>query len=193
MRTPRILVSASLIVFLSIGSSVAQEAFVPKLEAMPLPGIAGATPNVLSMGAISQLLPDGISPKKAEAVLSRIPATERRTRGVHDVALFRNISPSVVLVVTNEGIGSGSVISGGLILTNWHEVEDYKQVGVIFKPSFPGAQPSSANMIAADVIRVDQVRDLALLRPVSFTPTDTRKPIELADAKDISVGADVHE
>src|ERR1019366_5055455 len=176
MRTPRILVSASLIVFLSIGSSVAQEAFVPKLEAMPLPGIAGATPNVLSMGAISQLLPDGISPKKAEAVLSRIPATERRTRGVHDVALFRNISPSVVLVVTNEAIGSGSVISGGLILTNWHVVENYKQVGVIFKPSSPGAQPSSANMVLADVIRFDQERDLALLRPATF-PTDTRKPI----------------
>ena len=190
MRTPRILVSASLIVFLSIGSSVAQEAFVPKLEAMPLPGIAGATPNVLSMGAISQLLPDGISPKKAEAVLSRIPATERRTRGVHDVALFRNISPSVVLVVTNEGIGSGSVISGGLILTNWHVVENYKQVGVVFKPSSPGAQPSSADVITADVIRIDQVRDLALLRPTSLP--NGLKPIELSDGQDISVGADVH-
>jgi hypothetical protein len=46
-------------------------------------------------------------------------------------------------------------------------------------------------MVLADVIRFDQERDLALLRPATF-PTDTRKPIELADTNDISVGADVH-
>jgi Trypsin-like peptidase domain len=70
-------------------------------------------------------------------------------------------------------------------------VEDYKQVGVVFKPSSPGAKPSRADVIAADVIRVDQVRDLALLRPLTF-PTNAPKPIELADAKDIAIGADVH-
>jgi hypothetical protein len=46
-------------------------------------------------------------------------------------------------------------------------------------------------VIAADVIRVDQVRDLALLRPVTF-PANAPKPIELADVQDIAVGADVH-
>jgi S1-C subfamily serine protease len=185
MLITRILVGAGVATLLFIGSSIAQEVFVPKLEPTPIPGVAGNAPSVLSMGAISQLLPDGISPKKAEAVLSRIPATERRTRGAHDVALFRLLSPSVVLVVTNKGIGSGSVISGGLILTNWHVVEDYKQVGVVFKSSLPGARPSRADVIAADVIRVDQVRDLALLRPVTF-PANAPKHIELADAQDIA-------
>jgi hypothetical protein len=117
MRTLHILVGAWIIPLFFIGSSVAQEVFVPKMEPMPIPGVAGIAPSVLSMDAISPLFFDGISAKKVEAVLSRIPATERRTRGVHDVALFRNLSPSVVLVVTNEAIGSGSVISGGLILT----------------------------------------------------------------------------
>jgi S1-C subfamily serine protease len=76
-------------------------------------------------------------------------------------------------------------------LTNWHVVEDYKQVGVIFKPSSPGAKPSRADVIAADVIKVDQVRDLALLRPLT-SPTNAPRPIELADEKDIAIGADVH-
>ena len=191
MCTSRILIGFWITILFMVGSSIAQENFVPKLEPVPVPGIAGAVPPVLENGAISQLFSDGISPTKAEAVLSGIPATERRTRGVQDVALFKLISPSVVLVVTNEGFGSGSVISGGLILTNWHVVEDYKQVGVIFKPSSPGAKPSRADVIAADVIKVDQVRDLALLRPLT-SPTNTPKPIELADAKDINVGADVH-
>jgi S1-C subfamily serine protease len=47
------------------------------------------------------------------------------------------------------------------------------------------------DVTAADVIKVDQVRDLALLRPLAF-PTNAPKPIELADAKDIAIGADVH-
>ena len=191
MCTSRILIGFWITILFVAGNSIAQESFVPKLEPVPVPGIAGAVPPVLENGAISQLFSDGISPTKAEAVLSRIPATERRTRGVQDVALFKLISPSVVLVVTNEGFGSGSVISGGLILTNWHVVEDYKQVGVVFKPSSPGAKPSRADVIAADVIKVDQVRDLALLRPLT-SPTNAPKPIELADAKDIAIGADVH-
>jgi S1-C subfamily serine protease len=191
MRITCGLVGAWVVALLLFGSGIAQEVFVPKLEPMPSPGVAGSAPSVLSMGGMSQLLPDGISPKKAEAVLSRIPGTERRTRGVHDVALFRLLSPSVVLVVTNEGIGSGSVISGGLILTNWHVVEGYKQVGVVFKSSSPGARASRADVIAADVIKVDQVRDLVLLRPLTF-PTSAPKPIELADEKDIAIGADVH-
>ena len=109
---------------------------------MPFPGIAGAVPPVLANGAVSQLFSDGLSPTKAEAVLSRIPTIERRTRGARDVALFKLLSPSVVLVVTNEGFGSGSVISGSFILTNWHVVEGYKQVAVVFKPSSPRAKPS---------------------------------------------------
>lgn len=191
MLTSRILLGFWIAILFVVGTGIAQESFVPKLEPVPTPGIAGSVPPALASGAISQLFSDGISPSKAEAVLSRIPVTERRTRGAHDVALFKLISPSVVLVVTNEGFGSGSLISGGLILTNWHVVENYKQVGVIFKPSSPGAKPLGADVIAADVIRVDQVRDLALLRPVTF-PANAPKPIELADVQDIAVGADVH-
>ena len=196
MHIFRFLVTASIIPLLFTGVSVAQDTFVPKIQPMPVRGPAGTTPSVLSMDAVSPFL-DGISPKRAEETLRRIPATERRTRGAFDVELFRRLSPSVVLVKTNEGSGSGSVIAGGLILTNWHVVGDNKVVGVIFKPSPPGAQQAPANpenptnLIAATVIRVDQVRDLALLRPFSF-PTDTRKPIELADPKDIAVGADAH-
>jgi hypothetical protein len=102
MLITRILVGAGVATLFFIESSIAQEVFVPNLEPTPIPGVAGNAPSVLSMGGVSSLLPDGISPKKAEAVLSRIPATERRTRGVHDIALFRLLSPSVALVVTNE-------------------------------------------------------------------------------------------
>jgi hypothetical protein len=45
-------------------------------------------------------------------------------------------------------------------------------------------------MIAARVIKVDQTRDLALVKPTSI-PLNT-KPVELGDVSDLQIGADVH-
>ena len=45
-------------------------------------------------------------------------------------------------------------------------------------------------MVAARVIKVDQVRDLALLKPLSIAPS--AKPIELGDLSDLQIGSDVH-
>lgn len=45
------------------------------------------------------------------------------TRSAKDAELYRNISPSVVLIVTKDSLGSGSLISSaGDILTNWHVI-----------------------------------------------------------------------
>lgn len=167
--------------------SFGQDTFIPQVGAMV--GAAGTLPNVLMM---EPTLPfsDGISAKKANDYLNHVPSAERRTRGTREVAIYKNISPSVVLIVTNEGIGSGSVIAGNYILTNWHVVGEFKQVGVIYKPDGQTSQPSSANMVAAQVIRADRIHDLALLKPVAI-PTSIR-PIELGDRNDFSVGSDVH-
>jgi S1-C subfamily serine protease len=159
---------------------------------MPTPGIPGTSPSVLSAKPETEaLISDGISQKRIDAVLGRLPAAERRSRGSHDVAIFREISPSVVLVATNDGLGSGSIVEDGSILTNWHVVRGYNQVGIFYKPTRTGAQPLSADMVLATVVKFDQVRDLALLRPFSL-PSSFTKPIALADPNDIQVGADVH-
>jgi hypothetical protein len=45
-------------------------------------------------------------------------------------------------------------------------------------------------MIAARVIKLDKIRDLALLKPTSIS--SAANPIELGEIKDIQIGADVH-
>jgi S1-C subfamily serine protease len=162
MSTHKALFAVLIVPSLFVGNSFAQEQFAPKMEPIPIPGVAGTVPNVLSIPAISPFS-GAISPKEVEALLNRIPNTERKIRGVHDVELFKELSPSVVLVQSNKGMGSGSVIAGDLILTNWHVVAESTQVGVIFKPS---SQDSQVYITKADVIKVDQVRDLALLKPL---------------------------
>ena len=80
------------------------------------------------------------------------------------VSLYARVASSVVKVLTNEGSGSGSVISKrGEILTNWHVVKGYRTVGIRFKPRNRFGV-SSDHMFIATVTKIDEVADLALLK-----------------------------
>lgn len=74
--------------------------------------------------------------------------------------VFAKAIPSVVKVLTNEGFGTGVIISGkGFILTNYHVISGYGTVGILFSTSSSGN-----DVVLADVVRFDQVADLALLK-----------------------------
>lgn len=114
-----------------------------------------------------------------------------KLRGRVEVELYARTSPSILLVVTEDGFGSGSLVdSNGLVLTNAHVVQGAREVGVVYKPATEGQQVTAADVRPADVIRIDEVADLALLR--------VRRPLQGITAlsfglmKDVAVGADVH-
>src|SRR5260221_3046508 len=141
--------------------AAAQQSFVlPKAQTLSA-GVAGPVPSVLSMNTA---LPsaDGFSAQRIFEILSSAPEIERSTRGAHDIALFRNISPSVVLISTPNAKGTGSVISDGLILTNWHVVDGVPIVGVLYKPDAASVK-TGTSMWTAQAVKVDQIHDLALL------------------------------
>jgi S1-C subfamily serine protease len=113
------------------------------------------------------------------------------TRSAKDAALYRTISPSVVLVVTKDVLGSGSLIStAGDILTNWHVVKSAKDVGIVFKPSLEGSEPTKDDIKVGRVTRFDPSVDLALVKTTEIPRG--RTPIRMGDGSDISVGIDVH-
>jgi S1-C subfamily serine protease len=112
------------------------------------------------------------------------------TRSARDAEIYRTISPSVVLVATKDGLGSGSLLSvSGDIVTNWHVVRGYSFVGIVFKPNTEGVKPRSDDMKLGRVVKYDQVRDLALVKAEEI-PVG-RTPIRLGNFGEISVGADV--
>jgi S1-C subfamily serine protease len=119
------------------------------------------------------------------------PEGQASTRGVKETEVYRKASPSVVLVVSKGGFGSGALVSAdGKIITNLHVVGDDTEVGVIFKPAVEGAKVDEADVRTAKVIRRDAVADLALIQ-VSETPAGMA-PLALGKTADMQVGEDVH-
>jgi hypothetical protein len=100
--------------------------------------------------------------------------------------IFKRVFPSVVKVVTDSGHGSGVIITNDtrLILTNYHVIEGYSSVGIIFSND-----SNSKKLNLADVIKYDEIKDLALLqlnesRP-DLIPLNISKTLPL-------IGEDVH-
>lgn len=172
-------------------------------EAVPQrPGAMGQPGSPLSTGASNPAL--NFQVKQLEDTpndlpltelrrISKLPITEAsaRTRSAHDAELYRTISPSVVLIVTKTALGSGSLIGRfGEVLTNYHVVKGYSDVGVVFKPTTEGMSPTKDDVLTGHVLKYDEIADLALVK-VATAPVGASF-LRLGDSSDISVGLDVH-
>jgi S1-C subfamily serine protease len=106
-------------------------------------------------------------------------------RGSKEVGIHRRIAPSTVFLQQGEQTCSGSIIgANGEILTCWHCVRGTGLVDVRLHPQ-AGKKPTRAR-----VIRVDEEKDLALLKIVE--PMAGLPILPLGNAKEIEVGADVY-
>lgn len=112
------------------------------------------------------------------------------TRGPKEEGIYAKSASAVVIVFTDTGIGSGSYLGSNLILTNMHVVGNAKVAGVAFKPREEGAAPGNNDIVRAEIIKIDRVRDLALLK-IKNAPSSA-KILELGTNEEIKVGADVN-
>jgi S1-C subfamily serine protease len=153
--------------------------------------VAPRTPAISNVAPL-QLAADPLDTERLHRGLSAVqPEIAIRTRGAREVQLYARMSPSVVLILGNDGFGSGSLISDdGRILTNWHVVGNATEVGVVFKPSIEGRKLTRADVRRARVLRVDEVADLALLKVDS--PPSGVKSVVLGNIAEAQIGADVH-
>ena len=104
---------------------------------------------------------------------------KRRALDAADVAA--RAAGAVGVVVTDSGRGLGFVVDpDGYMITNRHVVEDADYIEMV---SFPGLDPAP-EYTQVEIVYIDPVRDLALLRVVSDAPlpylelaTDVRAPV----------------
>ena len=157
---------------------------------------SGKTPTpgrAASAAAIGEALAGGEgSPTAYGKALSGLqPEGRSLTRGAKETQVYQQAAPAVVLIVTDDALGSGVLIDAdGRIVTNLHVVEGAKEVGVIFKPRVEGASVAEAAVHRAKVLRIDEVADLALIQ-VSEIPGHV-KPLAISKSPPVPVGADVH-
>jgi S1-C subfamily serine protease len=132
-----------------------------------------------------------IATRKAAPIAAALkPETPLSFRGSAGAALYKSISPGVVLLITKSGLGSGSVIKkSGLILTNWHVVKGYDSVAIIFKPPL-GAKLKPTDVYRGVVKRVDALTDLALVEITN--PPKNMTILKIGKLKDVEIGGDAH-
>lgn len=121
------------------------------------------------------------------------PSQDIVTRSSIGSKLYRNTSNGIVLVVTaNDMWGSGVVISNrGLVITNWHVIENESLVGLVFRQAIRPDKTSlkKEDIFFAKVLKTDPVRDLALLQIIS--PPRDLTVLTLGSLLQIEVGQDV--
>lgn len=154
---------------------------------MPKGGKAG------SSRAAPSVMPRGLGGEAARfsKIMGGVQADGRAaTRGALEVKVYQAVAPAVVLVISEDGLGSGALISAdGQIITNLHVVGDADTVGVLFKPKVEGGKIDKTEIRTAKVTRRDEVTDLALLKvepPLGVTP------LKVGDSSAVQVGSDVH-
>ena len=94
--------------------------------------------------------------------------------------IFSRVSPSVPIVITGSGLGSGVLIPGGFIVTNAHVVWGYPNVLVKF--------PNSDAHRTLPVIGLDLMADLAVIGPVNVL----EEGLALKDGENLAIGSDVY-
>ena len=136
--------------------------------------------------------PDDLDVRRVATHLrTLVPDRLSAMRGEREVRLYAATSTSVVLIITETGIGSGSLIRpDGTILTNWHVVSSSREAGIVFKPTMEGRRLTKADVYRGRVVRVDELSDLALVKSEGVAPQ--ARPLPLGSMQDVKVGSDVH-
>jgi S1-C subfamily serine protease len=187
--------SSLFVLFVTLSSAVAQtDVAISPPSKMELHGqsIANFDANQqVSVYGIDQYYDDFPAAQLGSFAQRPFAESPQLSRSAKDAQIYRATSPAVVLIVTKEGLGSGSLLdAAGNILTNRHVVRGYKTVAVIFKPTVEGKEPGRDEIKRGEVVKYDEIADLALVK-ASQVPVG-RTPIQLGDISEIAVGMDVH-
>ena len=93
--------------------------------------------------------------------------------------VFERVSPSVPFIETPVGTGSGVLIEGGYVVTNYHVVWPHDAVRVFF--------PDGTELQNVPVVGWDPMADLAVLGPVDVLS----QPLRLGNGENITPGSEL--
>jgi hypothetical protein len=117
------IISTAAIIWISVWScqAIAQDQTYPLDLTVPLHGQPGAFPTGVT-ATVDSLGTDVGSTVAAGSAFLKEYTSNVGTRGARDIAVYRDVAPAVVLVLTKDGFGSGSLLDNKTILTSLHVV-----------------------------------------------------------------------
>jgi len=169
------------------------------LKALPYrnttPPSAGASPSYQDLTTIVRL---GHAYAQGKQVLPNYHEPVP-TRGPSGIAIFKSVSPSVVLVIVGDvkdekfeasGLGAGVILNpAGDILTNWHVIDGHGGALIFLKPK-GSAEMQDSNSYVAMLVAQDETTDLALLRIVK--PPANLPSVRIGSISSVQVAEDIH-
>ena len=93
--------------------------------------------------------------------------------------VYSRISPSIPLIETPTAIGSGILIEGGYVVTNYHVVWPFDAAWVVF--------PGGLELQDVPVVGWDPLADVAVLGPIDVSV----RPLKLEDGENMTPGSDL--
>ena len=138
--------------------------------------------------------------EKSSIRTSRFKLKENRFHQVNEIfsinttrasgaEIFSSLSASVVLILAEDSIGSGAILTNnGHIITNWHVVSNSDTARIVTKPAGFQNVSLDENRIA-DVIMIDEEKDLAML--LLRKPIKNINPIQIQE-DDFNIADEVH-
>lgn len=183
---------ATALFLIVIGSNVLQQELPPPGQGTALPLADFSTTERKLLTSLSAAPADTSGLQQIVETLAKFPAPPQpeETRGEKNVQTYKKAVAATVLIRTDSGLGSGSVISDrGEVLTNWHVIQGANRITVYLRSPKEGT-PDRELAFTAVPIKVDRAADLALLQ-IQNPPADLR-PLPLGNREDIEIGQDVH-
>ena len=141
--------------------------------------------SMVPTGLLTTATPPPVSsvpsaPAAPAAPVSSVPATNLVNQQDKFVAIYQQVSPSVVTILTSTGLGSGWVYDAqGDIVTNNHVVQGETKVEVDF---------TSGQKVYGNVIGTDAYSDLAVVKVDPTAGQLQLHPVALGDSSSIQIG-----
>jgi S1-C subfamily serine protease len=146
--------------------------------------------SLSSTGLVASGIPKGLANALADlkTVSVERQSTVQTRGGGEGSVVFAASAPSIVKVFSEDGIGSGVVLStDGLIVTNYHVIEGSSEGAVLTLPTKGTYAPVFRFTIAGSF----PLKDLAFIK-VEFDKEQPIRPIKIGSSKFVDVGDQVY-
>lgn len=175
--------------YIVLDDEVGSLTFLFKAEGKEKKIILNTNPNILSEHNMNEKISfnKGIYIDKSKMISNNRGEKEANF-------IIPKLENSTAIIKIGNSFGAGAIINEGKnILTNYHVVEpDEENVYVAFKPKL-GNKPANNNYFKVKVLKVDMIKDLALLEmPKDLIKKNDNISLELADINSLKKGIDIY-